>query len=186
MATLSASEVGVGAANATGAIYVAPKGTTLPTDATTALGAAFKLLGYTSDAGVTISESSTNTTIRAWENRAVVYNVRTEYTESVSFTPIQCNDDVAKLMWGSSRVTAATGTLVAKHSGDTLEEVVIAIETVPRTGTVRRYTGTFQLTTRGEQTLNGTVSEGRQLTFEAIADSNGVTLTEYTASTQTT
>ena len=56
MATMNAAEVGVGSAKATGAIYVAPQGTTLPTDATTSLATAWKLLGFTSDAGVTISE----------------------------------------------------------------------------------------------------------------------------------
>lgn len=184
MATLNAAEVGVGSAKATGAIFVAPAGTALPTDATTALANTYSLLGYTSDAGVSISESSSNTTIRAWENRAEVYNVRTEYTESISFTPIQCNEEVAKLIWGNSRVTVATGgKLTIKHNGDTLTPVPIVIETVPRAGIVRRYCGTFQLTERGEVTLNGSQVDGRQLTFNAIADSTGVTMYEYQATT---
>ena len=45
MATMNAAEVGVGSAKATGAIWIAPQGTALPTDATTALGSTFKLLG---------------------------------------------------------------------------------------------------------------------------------------------
>ena len=57
MATMNAAEVGAGSAKVTGAIWVAPKGTTLPTDATTALAGTYKLLGFTSDAGVTISEN---------------------------------------------------------------------------------------------------------------------------------
>jgi len=182
MATMNAAEVTVGSAAATGAIFIAPKGTTLPTDATTALASAFKLLGFTSDAGVQISESSSTEAIRAWEGRTEVYNVRTEYTESVSFTPIQCNADVAKLTWGDDKVvTGSDGALTIKHHGGTLEPVVIAIETTPRENIVRRYVGTFQLAERGEVTLDGTQVDGRQLSFNAIADENGVTMYEYSA-----
>lgn len=181
MATMNVNEVGVGSALATGAIWVAPKGTTLPTDASTTLANDWKLLGFTSDAGVQISESSSNNAIRAWEGRTEVYNVRTEYTESVAFMPIQCNSDVATLMWGADAVTATSSALIAKHHGQTLEPVCVVIETVPRTGIVKRYTGTFQLTERGSQTLDGTQVDGRTLTFNAVPDSGGYTMYEYTA-----
>ena len=185
MATMNAAQVTVGAAAATGAIFVAPKGTPLPTDATTALGSSFVLLGFTSDAGVQISEDNSTDAIHAWEGRATVYNVRTEYTESISFTPIQCNADVAKLTWGDDMVVSgANGALTVKHHGKTLEPVVIAIETTPRENIVRRYVGTFQLNERGEVTLDGTQVDGRQLSFNAIADENGVTMYEYTATTE--
>lgn len=185
MATMDASQVTVGSAKATGAIWVAPKGTTLPTDATTALPAAWKLLGFTSDAGVQISESASSDEIRAWEGRTIVYNVQTEYTESISFMPIQCNADVAKLTWGDDwvEVDGQTGAITAKHHGGTLEPVEVVIETTPRESIVKRYTGEAQLTERGEQTMDGTQVDGRQLTFNMLADSDGVTMTEYTAFT---
>lgn len=181
MATMNASEVGIGSGAVTGAIFVAPKGTALPTDATTSLAGTYVLLGFTSDAGVTISESRSTNEIRAWEGRTVVYNAVTEYTESVSFMPIQCNADVAKLTWGGSAVTTGVGTLAVKHSAANLEPVCIVIETIPRDGIIKRYCGTFQLTERGDATLDGTQVDSRALTFKAIADSNGVTMYEYTA-----
>ena len=182
MATMDASQVTVGSAKATGAIYVAPKNTDLPTDATTSLAGTYKLLGFTSDAGVQIAETRDAEDIRAWEGRTKVYNLVTEYTETVSFMPIQCNSDVAKLMWGDNAVTVGTGgALTIKHHGKTLDPVVIVIETTPRTGIVKRYAGTFQLTERGEQTMDGTQVDGRQLTFESVADSNEVTMTEFVA-----
>ena len=184
MATMNAAQVTVGAAAATGAIFVAPSGTALPTDATTALANTYVLLGFTSQEGVQISEDSSTDAIRAWEGRTTVYNVRTEYTENISFTPIQCNADVAKLTWGDDMVVVGSdGAITAKHHGGTLEPVAIVIETTPREGIVRRYCGTFQLTERGEVTLDGTQVDGRQLTFNALADSSGVTMYEYVAFT---
>lgn len=185
MATMDASQVTVGSAKVTGAIFVAPKTTTLPTDATTALGNTFSLLGFTSDAGVQISEESNTESIRAWEGRAEVYNVVTEYTETVSFMPIQCNAEVAKLTWGDDHVTvdSQTGAMTVEHHGEPLDSVKIVIETAPRAGIIKRYCGEFQLTERGEQTMDGTQVDGRQLTFDAIADANGVTMREYTAFT---
>ena len=185
MATMNAAEITVGAAKVTGAIFVAPNGTALPTDATTALSSVFKLLGFTSDAGVTITESSDSEDIRAWEGRVKVYTGHTEYTEQVSFTPIQCNAEVAKVSWGDDMVEVdeSTGAIHEMHHGGTLEPVVIAIETAPREGIVRRNCGTFQLSERGDQTMDGTQVDGRELTFNSIADANGVTTYEYVAFT---
>ena len=183
MATMNVNEVTVGSALATGAIWVAPKGTTLPTDATTSLAGTYKLLGFTSDAGVQISENASTQSIVAWEGRTEVYNVRTEYTEQISFMPIQANAEVARLMWGPNAVTTGSGTIVVKHHGGNLEPVCIVIETVPRDGVIKRYTGTFQLVERGAQTMDGTQVDGRTCTFNAIPDTNGVTMYEYTSTT---
>lgn len=186
MATMNAAEVGVGSALATGAIWVAAKGTTLPTDASTALPSAWSLLGFTSDAGMTISETRSTNKITAWEGRTTVYEVATEYTEQISFTPIQINADVAKLIWGADHVTATASSIAIEHHGGTLEAVPITVECVPRPGYVRRYTGNFQLTERGQGTNDGTQVDGRQLTFNAVPDSSGVTIHEYIAITQNT
>ena len=187
MATMNAKEVGIGAALATGAIYVAPDSTNAPSDAVTTLNAAYQLLGFTSDAGMTISESRSTNKINAWEGRTTVYETVTEYTEQIAFTPIQINADVAKLVWGSDHVTVdASGNLAIEHHGETLEPVSIVVECVPRPNIVRRYVGEFQLSERGQAVNDGTQVDGRQLTFTAIADSNGVTMKEYIAITQET
>lgn len=185
MATPTASNVAVGSALVTGAIFVAPTTTSLPTDGTTALGSSYTCLGFTSDNGLSISESSSTNSLRVWEGNSEVKTQRTEYTEKISFTPVECNEAVTKLMWGDDKVTVgANGALIIKHHGGTLEPVHVVIETVPFDGAVARYCAKVQLTERGDATLNGKDFSGRQLTFNCLADASGVTMTEYFARVQ--
>ena len=184
MPNVDASKVTVGSALATGAIFVAPDGTALPTDATTSLSASWHCIGYTSDAGLSISESANNDAKRAWEGLAEVISTKTEYQEQISFTPIECNAEVAELIWGANAVSVdAYGNMTIQHHGRTMDPVACVIETVPRTGIVNRRTARVQLQDRDTQTLNGSDLDGRQLTFDCLADSNGVTMTEYVAYT---
>lgn len=179
MATMDSSEVGIGSGAVTGAIWIAPDGTALPTDATTTLASTYKLMGFTSEEGVVISETRNTQDIRAWEGRTVVYVATTEYSEDVAFTPIQCNVDVLKATYGDDYVEVAQGgTIHAKHHGETLPPVMVVIETVPFDGAVKRYCGKFQLAERGQITLDGTVVDGRSLTYRALAV-DGVTMHEY-------
>lgn len=179
MATPDASRVAVGSALVTGAIFVAPTSVPLPTDGTTALGEGYSCLGFTSEDGIVVSESSSNNALRAWEGRTEVRNTRTEYTESVKFTPIECNAEVAKIQWGEDMVSVGQGgNLTIKHHGKTMEPVHVVIECVPFDGAVARYCAKAQLTERGDMTNNGQDVSGRELTFNCLAV-DGVTMTEY-------
>lgn len=51
-----------------GHVYVAPKGSTVPTDTTTAWDAAWVDLGYTDEKGVTFSKKDSKTAIKAWQS----------------------------------------------------------------------------------------------------------------------
>lgn len=184
MSVPNTGRVAVGAALVTGAIFVAPTTAPLPTDATTALSSAYKCLGFTSDEGITISESSSNQSLRVWEGRVEARNTRTEYTEQLSFTPVECNEDVAKFTWGDGHVTVGNdGSLAIQHHGGTMEPVHIVIETVPFAGAVARYCAKAQLTERGDMTGNGQDFSGRQATMNCLANEAGTTMTEYVAFT---
>lgn len=167
----------------TGAIFVAPTSVPLPTDATTPLPEQYKCVGFTSEDGIVITEDGSTKSIRAWEGRTIVRNQRTEYKEQVKFTPIECNEDVAKLTWGENHVkVSASGALEIQHHGDTLEPNHTVIEAVPFAGAVSRYCSKTQLAERGDQTANGEDNAGRELTFDCLGV-DGVTMTEYVAFT---
>lgn len=182
MATPNPNTVGVGTALVTGAIFVAPTDVALPTDGTTALASDYVCLGFTSDDGVTITEDSSNNSLRVWEGLTEVRNTRTEYTEQITFTPVECNAEVAKFFWGDGHVTvdSTTGAITIQHHGQTMDPVHVVIETVPYAGAVARYCAKAQLTERGEATLNGQDFSGREATMNCLSV-EGVTMTEYIA-----
>ena len=109
-----------------------------------------------------------------------VRNTRTEYTEQINFTPVECNSEVAKLLWGDDSVDVAdqTGNLTIRHHGKAMAPVHIVIEAVPFEGAVARYCCKAQLTERGDVTGNGQDFAGRECTFNCLAV-NGTTMTEY-------
>jgi len=180
MATPNAARVAVLEGAVTGAIYAAPTTVALPTDGTTALAQDYKCLGFTSDDGITISEDASNNSLRVWEGHVEVRNTRTEFTEQVVFTPVECNEEVAKLLWGEDSVDVAqtTGNLTIRHHGRSMAPVHLVIEAVPFEGAVVRYTCQAQLTERGEQNGNGQDFAGRECTFNCLAV-DGTTMTEY-------
>ena len=185
MNTPDVTKISVLSGLVTGAVFIAPTSVPLPENAVDPLDDGYECLGFTSDDGITISESSSSKSLRVWEGRAEVRNEKTEFTEQTSFTPVECNEAVAKATWGEDRVSVdeQTGALKICHHGDTMEPVHVVIEAVPFKGAVARYCSKSQLTERGDMTGNGQDFSGRQLTFNNLADGDGVTLTEHIAFT---
>lgn len=178
-------EVAVGAALVTGAVFVAPTSTPLPTDATSKLDDAFKVLSYTDEGGVTVTESSNKTELRVWEGLALARTLRSGRVEQVKFKPVNINKRVAEVTWGADAVQAdpTTGALSIGHHGNPVEPVHLVIETIPFAGAVQRRCFKGQLSELGDVVLNGQDGEGRDLTFDCLALSDGMTMHEYLAYT---
>lgn len=105
-----ATHVSTGKPKIAGAIYRAPLGTSLPTDATTALNAAFKSVGYISSDGVTNANGLTVNNIKAWGGD-IVYSSETEVTDDFKFMMIETAEiEAAKVAYGNENVS---GTLAA-------------------------------------------------------------------------
>ena len=84
----NASKVSTGKPKISGAIYRAPLGTTLPTDATTALDAAFKELGHVSEDGVSNSQDLSVSEIKAWGG-VIVYRSNDGFSDQFSLALIE-------------------------------------------------------------------------------------------------
>lgn len=173
------SSVAVGKPKVGGAVFVAPIGSTLPTDASTPLDAAFKCLGYISEDGVVVTEERDSETITAWGGDTVA-TVQTSYTETFAFTPIEVNPVVAAAEYGDDNVEVTSGKMTITHNSAELPEKALVIETVPNSKTVDRFVvPRAKLTEKGDLTMTDSEPMGRECTYTALPDDSGNTAYEY-------
>lgn len=177
----TATNVSTGKPKVSGAVYRAPLGTTLPTDATTALASAFVPLGYVSDAGLSNPNEMETSEIKAWGG-VVVYRSLTGLTDEFKLTLIESlNEDVLKAVYGDSNVVTPSGgdTKVTVKAEDPVEAVWV-FDLVLRGGKAKRIViPDGAITARDEITYNDSDAIGYGVTVSAYPDANGKTHEEY-------
>lgn len=87
-----------------GAVYTATIGSTAPTDARTALAAAFTSGGYITEDGISLNISKSTTTLKDW-SMGTVRKALTDFDGTLSFSFLQVDEFAAKEMFGASNVT---------------------------------------------------------------------------------
>lgn len=173
--------VSAGKPAVTGGVYAAVSSTTPPTDATTALGAAFKCLGYVSEDGLTNSNSPEVETIKAWGGDVVLTPV-TGKDDTFQFTLIEVlNDEVLKVVYNSANVTGAIATgLTVKANASEYDSHVWVFEMVLGTDTLKRVVIPDGVITEvGDITYVDGEPVGYELTITARPDSSGNSHYEY-------
>lgn len=136
---MGVSNVSAGKPKIGGAVYVAPAGTALPADATTALDKAYKALGYCSDDGLENENSPEAEKIKAWGGNIVLI-LNTERGDTFKFSLLEVLDEnVLKTVYGSANVsgTLADG-LVVKANNSAQESSVFVFELIMRDNAVKR------------------------------------------------
>lgn len=184
--TVTATNVSTGKPKISGAVYRAPKGSTLPTNATGALDAAFIGMGYCSEDGLTNSNAPSMSATKAWGGDIVMQS-QEEKEDTFGLTLIESlNIDVLKAIYGSSNVTGsalASGIRVAANRGEP-EEGAWVIDMIMRGGVLKRIVIPDAVVTDiGEITYNDTDPVSYELTLSAFPDSDGNTHYEYIQST---
>ena len=176
----SSSNVSAGKPKVTGAIFIAPVGTTLPTDSTTALNSAFVELGYASDAGVVNSESRETETIKAWGGDTVLKPF-TGKEDTFSFTLIEAlNVNALKLVYGDSNVTGdLTNGISIKSAAEDLDYHSFVIEMVLNGAVKRIVIPSAKVTEVGDITYADGEAIGYDTTLSAVPDAAGGTHYEY-------
>lgn len=179
MATVS--NVTAGKPKIGGAIFRAPLATALPTDATTALNAAFKQLGYVSEDGLVNNNSAESEDIKAWGGD-IVLSLQTEKNDTFQFTLLEVlNTEVLKAVYGSDNVTGALGTgITVEANSSEAEEAAWVFEMVMREGTVKRIViPDAKITELGEIAYRDDEAVGYEVTITCYPDASGNTHYEY-------
>lgn len=166
-----------------GAIYVGPKGTTLPTDASATLAPAFKSVGFISDEGVTNAYSISSEDSKSWGG-LVVMNTITERQDDFKFKMISPhNVDAKKVVYGDNAVTvdASTGATTVAVGADEPEEKIFIIEMIIAGIATRIVVPNGKLKELEDIVYNDSDPVGYGVTIAAMADTNDKTHYEYSA-----
>jgi hypothetical protein len=181
-----ASNVSTGKPKVGGAIFVAPAGTAVPTDATTPLAGAFVNLGYVSEDGLTNTVATDTNDIKAWGGSTVLTQ-QTSYKETFSFGLIEQRESALAQYYGPENVEVdGDGNITVKHNANTLPEQVAVVETVLADGRIQRTV--IPKAKMSDRSGDVTRTDGDAITYPIVwdtsPDANGDTAIDYIAATE--
>ena len=176
----TATNVTAGKPRTQGAVFAAAVGSTLPTDAVTALDAAFKDLGFLSEDGVTRSRSLSSSNIKEWGGKVVLITEEEDIT-TIKFKMIEyLNTEVQKVVNGDANVTGDLTTGLAITPGDEMTEHAFVFWQKMRGGVpYRLVVPRGKITEIGDIVYKDDEATGYELTITALPDGDGSTHYEY-------
>lgn len=177
----TATNVTTGKPNISGAIWTAPLGTDLPTDATSALNEAFVCLGYVSEDGLSNNNELSVEAIKAWGGN-IVYRSLTEMNDEFGLKLLETeNVDVLKTVYGESHVTVdADGNASVDVVGEDPVERAWVFELALRGNKAKRIViPDGAITSRDEISYNDSDAVAYGITVSAYPDENASTHKEY-------
>lgn len=176
----NAGNVTAGKPKVGGAVFRAPLGTPLPSDATSPLDAGFVCMGYVSEDGVSNGYSKDSSKVKAWGGDTVL-NVNGGTEDTFSFSMIEAlNAGVLGAVYNSENVTGdlETGMKISVTSEDS-ESASWVFEIAMKDKTMKRIVVPSASISEVEDiTYNDTDPVGYGVTLAAVPV-NGATHIEY-------
>lgn len=178
--------VSVGKGVAGGYFFVAPAGTALPTDNSTALADTYLNIGYLGEDGISFADSSDVTAFFDM-NGDTVDSSNGSIEKSFTVTLIEIKKDSMALVYGAANVTDATGKLTVHDKGPNDASYVAVFELLLKNGRKwRRIAPNCKLGELGDMTVNYSELVGREITMSALKDATtGDYYIDYIDSTET-
>lgn len=168
-----------------GYIFSAPVGTALPTDIETKLDAAFKVLGFISEDGITISVEEDSSDLVDM-NGDVMDSTYSNRSETLAFTLAEIKAGTFKQEHGSLNVTDENGLITIKHNGDNHESNSYVFELLLKDGRRwRMVVPNAKLSELGDLTISSSELCQREITLKCAVDTAGNTIYDYIESTET-
>ncbi len=182
---MDASNVSFGKSKSTGAVFVAPAGTAVPTDGTSTLAEAFKNMGYISEDGYTCNIETDTEEVKEW-NGSVVLEEQSSFKETHTVNFLETNAEVLKVLYGDDNVTATGNNITVHSTAASLPEHVVVVELVLTGGRVKRIVipHAKMADRSAETTYNATDAITYPAKFSASPDSKGDYHVEYIATTE--
>ena len=170
-----------------GAVFAAPLGTALPTDAVTALSAEYLPLGYVSKDGVSNTNSPSSESVTAWGGDTVL-DGQTEKPDSFKFTLIEAlNVNVLKFVYGYKNVTGTLkdGIKVTANRDEAAQRVLV-IDMILKDAVKRIVIPRAKISEVDEILYRDGAAIGYGTKLTAYPDANGGTHYEYIKGTEAT
>lgn len=154
-----------------GHIYVAPIGSTEPTDVTTAWDAAWLELGYADDGGVDITPKINTNEIPVWQS-ATPGKITIQSSQfTLDFNLAQTNKDTTGFFYfGATWTTVGTVQKLVIPSAPGTDERMMGIEWTENSITNRLIVPRGMATDRQKVSINRKTGQMYGLTFEALDD----------------
>lgn len=172
----TANNVTTGKPNNAGAVFMAPVGTAIPTDAVTALANTYIDLGFVSEDGVTEGVSISTTNIKEWGG-GIVLVTQDEKTATLKFKLIEyLNVNVQKFVNGDDNVEGASlssGIHIKVNDKEAGERVIVINQIMRNDTPFRLVIPRAKITEVGEVTYKSNEAVAYDVTVTAIKDANG-------------
>lgn len=175
----TATYVSTGKPTATGAVYVAPIGTALPStaDEDLSVNSAYTCLGYVSEDGLENANDLEVSEIKAWGG-SIVYRSLNGLNDTFGLKLIESlNIDVLKAVYGDSNVTVdGSGNVTVDVKAENPQEKVWVFDMALRGGKPKKIVvPDGAITARDAITYNDSDAIAYGITVSAYPDNNGST-----------
>ncbi|MFE1361312.1 phage tail tube protein [Streptomyces harbinensis] len=163
----------------TGELFSAPRDTAAPTDASTALPAAWIGHGYVSQDGVTESWDDSVDNIVAWQSATVVRAARTESVATLSCTLIQNRGSNLELYHPGSRMAASGSEWMLEVTPANADPRSFTLNVIDGDKLMRIYVGNGEVTERGDITYQNGEPIGYEVTITCYPDADGLLMRKF-------